>query len=131
MNCILENQNSNSPHAVFVVIAICCVGLFAQSVLAQTETTASISWTEPALGTQAVQYIVQVSTNAGPWETAMTVKEPRADLTLDYNMSYRVRIAGVDTDGVQGPFSVPSEAFNPSTNRELPRKPNKPFASNP
>ncbi len=93
--------------SVFIFIVLAPPGIAVDLI------TANYTWDPPTVGSP-VEYLVQLSTNNGPWITVARPEEPRVTLTLSFNDDHRVQVAGVDIQGRQGPFSLPSETYNPS-----------------
>ena len=95
---------------------------------AQTEVEATAGWSPPTYGTPVVHYVLQHSVNDGPWVTVGTTTDTEYTLTISFNDNHRVRVAGVDAEDRQGPYSLPSESYNPSEGGgdEGPAQPGKP-----
>ena len=69
-------------------------------------------WTEPTDGTAVVYYLVGLSANGGGFVTmAIRPDVPEITLSFEPNVSYVVRVAGVDADGHVGCWSAASEAY--------------------
>ena len=100
------------------------VVLGAGPALAQVEATAG--WSEPTYGTPVVHYVLQHSINDGAWATVGTTTDTTMTLTISENDYHRVRVAGVDAEGRQGPYSLPSNSYNPSIGNEGPTQPGQP-----
>ena len=84
---------------------------------AQGPVEVAAGWMPPTYGTPVVRYVVQHSENDGPWVTiADAVEGTTYAFTVDYFADHRVRVAGVDAEGRQGPYSLPSNTYNPSDN---------------
>lgn len=103
---------------MFKSLKICLLCLFlltlAGAAGAQTEVEATAGWSPPTYGTPVVHYVVQHSVNEGAWATVGTTTETQYTLTISFSDDHRVRVAGVDAEGRQGPFSLPSNTYNPS-----------------
>lgn len=70
------------------------------------------SWTAPTTGTQVVYYVVEVKVNEEITlqpdlltGTTFTISD------VKYLQKYQIRVAGVDSDGHMGPFSLWSELY--------------------
>jgi len=64
------------------------------------------SWDAPTEGTAVVYYVVELSVNDGPF--LLLGQQPASNsITIDQtpNNEYRMRVAGVDSDGHQGGWS--------------------------
>ena len=101
--------NTNIIFSLCVIIFI----VLAPPGIAVDLVTAHYIWDPPTVGLP-VEYLVQLSINDGPWITVARPEEPKVTLTLSFNDDHRVQVAGVDIQGRQGPFSLPSETYNPS-----------------
>jgi hypothetical protein len=110
---------------ILIVMAV-AVG-FAGGALAQTTVEATAGWSPPTYGTPVEHYVLQHSVNDGAWATVGTTTDTLYTLTISYDDFHRVRVAGVDAEGRQGPFSLPSNSYNPSqTSPDGPAQPGQP-----
>ena len=80
---------------------------------AQTEVEATAAWSPPVYGTPVVHYVLQLSVNDGIWVTIATPADTTYAVPVTEGNSHRVRVAGVDAEDRQGPFSLSSEAYIP------------------
>lgn len=66
------------------------------------------SWSEPTYGTPVQHYILQVESREVVTDTAeyYPIMVEYYDLELKFNVYYRARVAGVDAEGRQGPWSL-------------------------
>ena len=96
-----------------VVIAVAVVVLSVSAASAQNEFPATAVWDAPA-GTPVADSVVELSTNNGPWVEVGRTAETELPLTLNYFDNYQMRVAGIDGNGVRGPFSTPSVAYSGS-----------------
>lgn len=109
---------------LIVTLALLLVAL-GGSALAQEEVT--YTWTAPTSGSAVDHYVVQHSVNGGPFVTVNdAVSGNTFVLTASYEDEHVVRVAGVDSSGRQGPYSVPSDPYTPSLG--APGQPGKPIA---
>jgi len=72
------------------------------------------TWSEPTVGTDIAYYVGQLETN-GLTEPQYKLKEYNwtfIDMTL--GRTYRFRVAGVDDEDIQGPFSIFSAPYTPA-----------------
>lgn len=93
--------------------------------LAQTEMEASYTWTVPEGGSTVVQYVVQHRVDGGTWTNIGTAPTNTFTLMLAVGQSHEIRVAGVDAQDRQGPFSVPSDPYVPDPG--APQQPGKPI----
>lgn len=70
-------------------------------------------WTAPATGSPVAFYRVQLSLNDGPFSVIGTTPTTSYVLTVAWGNKYVIRVAGVDAEGRQGPYSVPSVPYTP------------------
>lgn len=98
--------------------------LGAGSALAQTEMQVNYQWTAPTTGTVVDHYVVEQSVNSGPWTQVGTASSNTFTLTAAVGNSYQLRVAGVDADDRQGPYSVTSDPYVPDAGP--PGQPGKP-----
>jgi len=94
-------------------LVILAVTVASRNVYPQDMVSALATWDEPEYGTPAVGYILQLSTDMGPWYNVSTSEDTRTRIEVTYLGSHRVRVSGFDADGHHGPFSLPSGAYCP------------------
>jgi len=84
----------------------------ATSAAAQTvEVTAS--WTAPTTGSPVHHYVLQLSTDGGPFVTVGSSTTTEYVMDLEVGHTYSARVAGVDDQGRSGPYSEDSEPYTP------------------
>lgn len=114
---------SRIPKAA-VALALLLIAL-GGTALAQEEVT--YTWTAPTSGSPVHHYVVQHSVNGQPY---VTIDDDLAGTSLAITLSYEdehvVRVAAVDSQGRQGPYSVPSDPYTPTLG--APGQPGKPIA---
>ena len=92
-----------------VAIAVILLAMLPQYALAAEIT---YRWTEPTEGTPVVHYTIQVELAGGEWiPIPAQPTEPTITINQDANVAYRLRVAGVDAAGHQGPWSTPSVSY--------------------
>lgn len=75
---------------------------------------ATASWTAPTEGSPVDHYVLQLSENGGPFYTVSdTITTTSFDVQLENLTTYVARVAGVDAQDRQGPWSEPSEPYTP------------------
>ena len=85
----------------------------------------SASWTPPTEGSPVDHYVLQISTDGGPFTTVASVSATSYTLSLEVGSSYVARVAGVDAQDRQGPWSVDSDPYSPDLGP--PGQPGKPI----
>lgn len=110
---------------IIILIALSVI-VGAGTAWAQTEVEATAAWDPPTYGTPVVHYVLQHSVNDGAWTTVGTTPDTEYTLTISFDDVHRVRVAGVDAEGRQGPYSLPSAGYNPSIGSEGPAQPGQP-----
>ncbi len=105
--------------AVLLAVVLPAAASFAQ------EIPVSYTWTAPTTGTPVEFYVVQHSVNGGQWTQVDTSTENTYTLSATAGESHQIRVAGVDADDRQGPFSVASDPFTPDAG--APGQPGKPI----
>ncbi len=83
------------------------------------------SWTAPTEGSPVDHHILQISTDGGPFTTVGSVTGLSYTLTLDVGSTYVARVAGVDAQDRQGPWSEESDPYTPDIGP--PGQPGKPM----
>lgn len=107
-----------------------CLALFAigaTAARAQAEVEATAVWGAPTTGTPVDYYVLQHSVNGSAWTTVAAPVDATYAFQVTTGDSHQVRVAGVDAEGRQGPYSLPSDPFIPgSTEPGPPGEPGKP-----
>lgn len=93
--------------------------------MAQTEMETSYTWTAPVGGSTVVHYVIQHREDSGAWTTLGTTPTNTYTLNLSVGHAHEIRVAGVDAEDRQGPFSVPSDPYVPDPG--APQQPGKPI----
>lgn len=83
------------------------------------------TWTPPTEGSPVDHYVLQLSTDGGPFATVGSVTVPSYTLELEIDHEYIARVAGIDAQDRQGPWSLPSDPYNPDLG--APGQPGKPI----
>ncbi len=92
---------------------------------AQTAVEVTASWNAPTEGTPVEHYVFQLSTDGGPFVTVGSVTTTSYTLQLDVDHTYVARVAGVDAQDRQGPWSEASDPYTPDVGP--PGAPGKPI----
>ena len=103
----------NCMNSLGTGLILLAVTLGTGSASAQTESEATAAWRAPTFGTPVAHYLVQLSVNEGDWATIATPVDTVCTLIVTEGNSHRVRVAGVDAEERQGPFSQPSAVYIP------------------
>lgn len=107
------------------LLALLALAAFGSSAWAQEEVT--YTWTAPTTGSSVDHYVIQHSVDGGPFVTVdANVASNTYLITLTYESEHAVRVAGVDTQGRQGAWSVASDPYTPTLG--APGQPGKPIA---
>jgi len=110
---------------LLAVAALAVILLAGGTALAQEQVT--YTWTAPTTGSPVDHYVVQHSVDGGAWVTVATdVTGTTYVLSAEYDHQHQIRVAGVDAQGRQGPFSEPSDPYTPTLG--APGQPGKPVA---
>ncbi len=89
------------------------LGLLPVAPSAQVSAEIQYTWSAPTTGSPAVRYVVQHSVNGGPFVTVGEAQSTSYTLSATFGDSHRIRVAGVDGQDRQGPFSTASEPYTP------------------
>jgi hypothetical protein len=111
-----------------VLTAACAaILLLATGGAALAQEAVDYTWTAPTTGSPVDHYVVQHSQDGGTWVTIdENVPSNSYTLTAAYDVEHSIRVAGVDAEGRQGPWSVASEPYTPSLG--APGQPGQPIA---
>lgn len=107
-----------------ITLAILATGLLAAPASAQTTINVSYTWTAPTTGSAVVSYIVQDSVDAGTFAQVGTSSTTSYTLAASVGHSHSIRVAGVDSQSRQGPWSAASDVYTPDAG--APGTPGKP-----
>ena len=91
--------------AILALIAVWPPFTMAQAV------DATYTWTEPTSGSLAVEYAVESSVNGGAFALIATVSENLYTITGIHGNVYVLRVAGIDEQDRQGPWSQESQPW--------------------
>jgi hypothetical protein len=109
-----------------VIAAVAALALFgALPAAAQTIVQVTASWTPPTEGSPVDHYVLQLSIDGGPFTTVGSVTGTSYTLDLAVGQSYVARVAGIDAEDRQGPWSEASDAYSPDVGP--PGQPGKPI----
>lgn len=78
----------------------------------QIEATAG--WSPPTYGTPVEHYVLQHQVGIDAWQFVATTTDTTYTFLIPFSADSKVRVAGVDAEGRQGPWSLPSNPYNPS-----------------
>lgn len=116
---------------LFILLFIC---LFVANALS-VEITSTVSedgivearagWSPPTYGTPVVYYILQHSINDGAWYSYATTDDTTVMTYISFYDVHKVRVAGVDAEDRQGPYSLPSNTYCPADS--FPNQPSIPI----
>ena len=121
-------MSKNITIARNLLLGMTILVLGAGAAIAQTEIDAEAGWSPPSYGTPVVYYILQHSVNDADWATVAAPTDTVYTLQITVGESHRIRVAGVDAEGRQGPFSAPSDSYLPvDENMGVPGAPGQPF----
>jgi len=110
-----------------LIVILSLTLILAAAATAHAQEAVSYTWTEPTTGSPVDHYVVQHSEDGGAWVTVQDTQTTNSYvLTAAYDVEHRIRVAGVDLQGRQGPWSVASEAYTPTMG--APGQPGQPIA---
>lgn len=110
---------------VTLALVLLTTALLATSASAQTTTVnVSYTWTAPTTGTAVHHYVVEAKVGTGNFTQVGTTATNSYTLTAAVGLAHQIRVAGVDAQDRQGPFSVASDAYTPDAG--APSAPGKP-----
>lgn len=75
--------------------------------------TAEYTWTAPESGTPVDHYVAEILVNDVDITPLDNLPSEYASFAVVYGNNYRIRVAGVDADGNQGPYSEWSDPYTP------------------
>jgi hypothetical protein len=101
------------------------MALAALPAAAQTTVEVTASWTPPTEGSPVHHYVLQLSTDGGPFTTVGSVTGTSYVMDLEIGRTYVARVSGVDDQSRQGPWSESSDPYTPDVGP--PGAPGKPI----
>ncbi len=107
-----------SPNRLVVFVALCAVsGLmgvgFSARADGQDAPPRGYTWTAPEEGTPVDHYVAQVLVSEVDTLAMGPLPSEYALVEMVYGNKYSIRVAGVDAQGNQGPYSEWSDPFTP------------------
>ncbi len=96
-----------------VPLTLLLLGIMTAPATAQTTVQVTFVWTAPTEGTPVDHYVVEHSVNGGPYDQVGTVTGLNYTLVATVGDSHVIRVAGVDDQARQGPYSLSSEPYTP------------------
>ena len=118
-------MTNSSILRIAITSATIAMILLASTAMAQTEVEATCEWAAPTTGSPVLLYVIEHSVIDGAWTQIATTSATTYTFMVSVGDSHRVRVAGVDADGDQGPFSLPSDPYIPDLGP--PGQPGKPI----
>lgn len=110
-----------------ILVTLTALMILAFCATAQAQEVVTYTWSAPTTGSPVDRYVVQHSEDQGSW---VTVEDSQSTntylLTASYDAEHRIRVAGIDDQGRQGPWSVASEPYTPTLGS--PGQPGQPIA---
>ena len=114
-------------HRFSKLVALTALVLIVLGGVAMAQEDVTYTWTAPTTGSAVHHYVFQHSVGGNPFVTIDdNVLDNTFVLSADYEQEHVVRVAGVDSLGRQGPWSVSSDPYTPSLGS--PGVPGKPVA---
>lgn len=119
VNFLKSGRSSLGVNILFLVIVL---GLFLASPSGRAgngydpSTEARCSWDAPTYGTPVDHYILQVADvtfDEPATETYDNILDEYFDVPVEFFHTYKARVAGVDSLGRQGPWSLWTPLYNP------------------
>lgn len=111
-------------HRVLLPLLATATALLCASLANAQTMNVSYSWTAPTTGSPVAQYVVQQSIDGGAFTTVGTSSTNTYILVATIGHSHRIRVAGVDAQSRQGPYSEASDPYTPDLGP--PGQPGKP-----
>jgi hypothetical protein len=118
-------MNTTKKSLLILTLGIICLTFNLGSAQAQTELPVNYQWNAPTTGSAVDHYVVQHSVNGGPWTQVATAASNTYTLTASVGDTHSIRVAGVDAQDRQGPFSQGSDPYTPDLG--IPGQPGKPI----
>jgi hypothetical protein len=107
-------------------LLITTIALAAFSGVAMAQEDVSFTWSAPTTGSTVAHYVVQHQVDGGVWVNIDTTTLESYTLSAEYDVAHAIRVAGVDSEARQGPWSVASTPYTPTLG--APGQPGQPTA---
>ncbi len=107
-----------SPIRLLFFVALCagfgvCGGFFEAIAEVDSAPAAEYVWSAPTYGTAVEYYVAEVMINDVDIQTLDPLPSEYVSVEVVFGNKYRIRVAAVDKNGIQGPFSPWSAPFTP------------------
>ena len=119
-------SKSVSSSSRWIMVGLVALTLSATQVMAQTEVEANAQWGAPTYGTPIEYYVLQHAVNGGEWVTIASPVDTEYTLMVTEGDSHQIRVAGVDAEERQGPFTL-SNSYIPGAEEGAPGQPGQPI----
>lgn len=108
-----------------IIVAAVAAMVMPGAAAAQDVMSTSFQWTAPTTGSAVDHYVVQHLVGNGDWTTVGTTDTNSYTLDLTVGVIHTLRVAAVDAESRQGPWSLPSDPYTPDPG--APGQPGKPI----
>jgi len=100
---------------ILSALLLVILGASSALVLADEKAPAEMhfTWQAPSTGSPAVHYVAQVLVNERDTLELGPLTATEVTIAAEYGNKYRIRVAAVDADGIQGPMSLWSDPHSP------------------
>jgi hypothetical protein len=116
----MEKKTRSTVWKVLLAVAVVSVVGIGTALVQENKTfnpedapDAKFVWARPTTGTPVHHYVAQVLVNERDTLFFDPVPAEEIMLPVVYGNKYRIRVAGVDAEGVQGPMSIWSLPYTP------------------
>ncbi len=110
-----------------ILVTLTALTILAVAATAQAQEVVTYTWAAPTTGSPVDHYVIQHSEDGGAWVTVQDSQSTNSYmLTAAFDAEHSIRVAGIDAQGRQGPWSVASEPYTPTLG--APGQPGQPIA---
>jgi len=118
-------MKSTTKINVALALALLATAVLATPASAQTTTiNVSYTWTAPTTGSPVHHYVVEAKYGTANFTQVGTTTTNSYTLAAAVGVAHQIRVAGVDAQDRQGPYSAASDAYTPDAG--APSAPGKP-----
>jgi hypothetical protein len=95
------------------ILVLATALIFAGMAVSQSPENVNVraSWSPPTEGSPVVLYVLQLSVNGEQFFTYGTTEDTTMIVTVTMHNEYIARVAGIDAQDRQGPWSLPSDPY--------------------
>lgn len=112
-NCVYGWYRDAIPGNGVIMRKLIALFLLTAATALAYDVDVTASWDPPTTGSPAVSYVLEISEDGGPYVPYATTTETQVTVTLQAWRTYVARVAAIDAQDRQGPYSDESSPYTP------------------